>query len=138
MVEFALHCGAYPLCQVCVRKAAHQLLGKKSSQLAVLPETWRCLFRTEMLFWELVHREARVLQLAAPDRVTLLSLLAQLPWQRTGHCVCHRRCCCPLVCEPGASRGSSPGQIFTSNCSCKESQVPLLSLRSCPVWLWNP
>lgn len=57
MVEFALHCGAYPLCQVCVRKPACQLLGKKSSQLAALSEIWRCLFRTEILGCELVHKE---------------------------------------------------------------------------------
>lgn len=74
MFEFTLHCGAYPLCQVCVRKPAHQLLGKKSSQLAALSEVWRCLFRTEILGYELVHRKAWVLQLIAPDCVTLLSL----------------------------------------------------------------
>lgn len=63
MVEFALHCGAYPLCQVCVGNPAHQLLGEKSSQLAALSETWRCLFSTEILGCELVHRKAQVLQL---------------------------------------------------------------------------
>lgn len=86
MVEFTFYCGAYPLCQVCVGKPAPQLLGKKSSQLAALCETWRCSFRTEILGCELVHREAQVLQLPAPDCVTLLSLLAQ-QCQPTGHCV---------------------------------------------------
>lgn len=98
MIEFALHCGAYPLCQVCVRKPACQLLGKKSSQLTVLSEIWRCLLRTEILGYEL-HRKTRVLQLTAPDCVTLLGLLAPaaLPAHRP-LCVSEEMLLPPYLC----------------------------------------
>lgn len=137
MVEFALHCGAYPLCQVCVRKPAHQLLGKRSSQLAVLSEIWRCLFRAEILGYELGHRKAQVLQLTAPNCVTLLSLFAPgaLPAPRP-LCVSEEMLL-SLICVPGAAaalgRSPSPAVICA-----RRDKVPLLSLRSCPVWLWDP
>lgn len=117
MVEFALHCGAYPLCQVCVGNPAHQLLGKKSSQLAALSETWRCLFSTEILCCELVHRKARVLQLQL--------LVVRHCWASWPSCpgspqvtVWVRGGAAALICVPGASSGSSTGQTFLTADIC--------------------
>lgn len=133
MVEFALHCGAYLLCQVCVRKPAHQLWGKKSSQLAVLSEIWRCLFRTEIPGYELVHRKAQVLQLTAPDCMTLICPASP----QAIMCVRRDAIAPSFVCQEPAAAALGRPPSLTVICA-RRVKVPLLSLRSCPVWLCNP